>query len=264
MAATEAEIFKDEGTHPIVILKSYLSMFGPEALEWEPVVIKRSVEDRTQVNISRVAFLKLLSAIAVANHDRFWDSWQTFHTVCQGLNGKIPTVAHLDDHSIGEMMVAVDVANQIRRDLGPATNLPDYAEEVQRYIAAQLLDSGIWYAPEPLEFVNELISGVTQICDVCGNEESPKPDGLCSYCTDRYNCDSLMKLEPCPDLKKKYDGSQVRTVQKYPTAGVQKSLVDLLTGKRVAKETADDICAFKLATGVQMLLSHRAASGVKK
>ena len=87
MAATEAEIFKDEKTHPIVLLKSYLAMFGPEALEWGPAVIKRSVEDRTQSNISRAAFFKLMSAIAVANHDRFWDSWQTFHTICQGLNG---------------------------------------------------------------------------------------------------------------------------------------------------------------------------------
>ena len=261
MAATEAEIFKDEKTHPIVLLKSYLAMFGPEALEWEPAVIKQSVEDRTQANISRVALFKLLSAIAVANHDRFWDSWQTFHAVCQGLNGKIPSTSQVDDHSVGEMMVAVDIANQIRKELGPATNLPDYAEEVQRYIAAQLLDSGIWYVPEPLDFVNELISGVTQICDVCGNEESPKRDGLCSHCTDRYNADSLMKLEPCPDLKKKYDGSKVRTVQKYPTAGVQKALVDLLTGKRVARETTDDICAFKLVEGVRNLLFHRAAAG---
>jgi hypothetical protein len=265
MAATEAEIFKDEKTHPIVLLKSYLAMFGPEALEWEPAVIKQSVEDRTQANISRVALFKLLSAIAVANHDRFWDSWQTFHAVCQGLNGKIPSTSQVDDHSVGEMMVAVDIAKQIRRELGPATNLPDYAEEVQRYIAAQLLDSGIWYVPEPLDFVNELISGVTQICDVCGNEESPKRDGLCSHCTDRYNADSLMKLEPCPDLKKKYDGSKVRTVQKYPTAGVQKALlIALQKGPQSLKETQDGICAAKLYDAVEYLHQQRGLMGQDK
>jgi hypothetical protein len=118
-------------------------------------------------------------------------------------------------------------------------------------MAAQLHESGIWYVPEPLEFLNPLISKTTQVCGECGNEEEPKEDGLCSYCTDRYNTDSLLKMEPDEELRKKFDGSKVKVVVKLPTAGVQKSLVKALSvGGHVLKETADDICASKLLEAI--------------
>jgi len=258
MEVTDLQTFKDEKVHPLVLLRTYLRLFGPAALEWEPFVVKRSVEDRLKINISRVNYLKLLAAITVANHDNFWNSWETFHAVSQALAGKIPSVSHIDNQSVSDFMMAVDSANAIRQDLGSLGDLPDFSEEVRRYMAAQLHESGIWYVPEPLEFLNPLISKVTQICGECGNEEEPKEDGLCSYCTDRYNTDSLLKFEPDDELKKKFNGSKVKVVTKIPTAGVQKSLLRALSkGGEVLEETADDICAAKILDGFRDLEGYR-------
>jgi hypothetical protein len=254
MEATDLQLFKNEKTHPLLLLRSYLQLFGAGALEWEPFVVKRSVENRLKINVPRVVLLKLMAAIAVANHDQFWSSWETFHTVSQALVGKIPSVSHIDNQSVSDLMLAIDAANRIRLDLGTIGDVPEFSEEVRRYMAAQLHESGIWYAPEPLEFLNPLISKVTQVCDECGNEEEPKEDGLCSYCTDRYNTDSLLKMEPDEELKKKFDGSKVKVVTKLPTAGVQRALVRALSsGGGSLKETADDICASKLLEGIRDL-----------
>jgi hypothetical protein len=260
MVGTELQVFKNEKSHPLALLRSYLSLFGPAALEWEPFVIKRSVEDRLKFNIPRVVLMKLMAAITVANHDTFWESWETFHAVSQALVGKIPSVSHIDNQSVSDIMLAVDAATRIRMDLGSLGDVPLYSEEVRRYMAAQLHESGIWYVPEPLEFLNPLISKTTQVCGECGNEEEPKEDGLCSYCTDRYNTDSLLKMEPDEELRKKFDGSKVKVVVKLPTAGVQKSLVRALSvGGHVLKETADDICASKLLEAIGDLYEFTAS-----
>jgi hypothetical protein len=259
MVGTDIQVFKDEKSHPLSLLRGYLSLFGPRALEWEPFVVKRSVEDRLKLNIPRVVLMKLLAAISVANHDMFWKSWETFHTVSQALVGKIPSVSHIDNQSVSDLMLAVDAANRIRLDLGTLGDIPLFAEEVRRYMAAQLHESGIWYVPEPLEFLNPLISKTTQVCGECGNEEEPKEDGLCSYCTDRYNTDSLLKMEPDEGLRKKFNGSKVKIVTKLPTAGVQRTLVALLSKKNpTLLETADDICAVKLYEAVDALFRYTA------
>lgn len=256
MAGTE---FKTSTSHPLTLLRSYIRTFGSEALEWEPFVVKKALEKRLTFSLPRVNFLKLLAAISVANHDQFWSSWETFHTVSQALAGKIPSVSHIDNQSVSDLMIAVDAALRIRKDLGSMGDIPPFSEEVIRYMAAQLHESGIWYVPEPLEFLNPLISGVTQVCGECGNEEQPKEDGLCSYCTDRYNTDSLLKMEPDEELKKKFNGSKVKVTVKFPTAGVQKSLVRALTrGGETLRETEDDICAARILEGIRDLSAYTA------
>jgi hypothetical protein len=256
MAGTE---FKTSTSHPLTLLRSYIRTFGSEALEWEPFVVKKALEKRLTFSLPRVNFLKLLAAISVANHDQFWSSWETFHTVSQALAGKIPSVSHIDNQSVSDLMIAVDAALRIRKDLGSVGDIPPFSEEVIRYMAAQLHESGIWYVPEPLEFLNPLISGVTQVCGECGNEEQPKEDGLCSYCTDRYNTDSLLKMEPDEELKKKFNGSKVKVTVKFPTAGVQKSLVRALTrGGETLRETEDDICAARILEGIRDLSAYTA------
>lgn len=252
------DAFKDEQTHPLVLLRKYLSMFGLDALEWEPEVIKRSVEDETGSSIARVNFIKLMSAISVANHDAFWKDWQSFHFLCQGLNNLIPSAAVMHSHSVGQMMTAVDIANTIREDLGSITNTPSFTESVARYVAAQALEEGVWYLPEPLEFANKYCAGFMQKCERCENIEEEQEDGLCSYCTDRYNCDGLQKLDPCRDLKKVFDSTKVKPFTLYPYAGVSRRLTEALTKKDVVLgETQDDICASKLLTGLEYMSYRR-------
>ena len=251
-------IFKDEQAHPLVLLRKYLSMFGLDALEWEPEVVKRSVEDETGTSMARVNLMKLLAAITVANHDRFWEDWQTFHFLSQALNNLIPSSGSMQDQSIGQMMVAVDIANAIRQDLGSLTRVPEFSERVARYIAAQAQESGVWYLPAPLDFANRYAAGFMQECLRCGNEEEQQDDGLCSYCTQRYDLDSLQKMEPDERLAKKFDSSKVKPYVMYPYEKVSRRLTQALTRKNeVLGETPEDVCAARLLTGLEYMSYRR-------
>jgi|SaaInlStandDraft_5_1057022.scaffolds.fasta_scaffold00033_45 hypothetical protein len=259
MAATDLQLFRDEQAHPLVLLRACLRLFGAEVLEWEPTVVKRSIEDATEATVSRVNFVKILAALTVANRDNFWLEWETFHFLSQALNNNLPSAGAIQDQSVGQMMVAVDIAASIRKELGTLSEVPEFSDEVRRYIAAQLSEAGIWFVPEPLTFVNPLISGLTQVCGECDNEEEPQVDGLCSYCTDRYDADSLLKLEPDEELSKKYDGSKVRVIEKFKTLPVQKRLMDYLTKPAtVLRETQADICTAKIVTGLEYMMHRRA------
>jgi hypothetical protein len=203
--------------------------------------------------------MKLLASITVANHDMFWKDWQTFHFICQALNNLIPSAGAMHDHSVGQMMAAVDIANRIREDLGSVTTVPEFSERVARYIAAQAQEAGIWYLPAPLEFANRYAAGFMQECLRCGNEEDAQEDGLCSYCTERYDVDSLQKMEPNERLAKTFDASKVKPFISYPYADVSRRLTEALTKKdTVLGETPEDVCAVKLLTGLEYM-SHRRA-----
>jgi hypothetical protein len=96
-----------------------------------------------------------------------------------------------------------------------------------------------------------------QRCERCENEEDAQDDGLCSYCTERHSLDSLQKLEPDPELAKKWDASKVKRFTLYPYEGVSRRLTEVLTKKdAVLGETQDDICAARLLTGLEYM-SHR-------
>ena len=250
-------LFKDEQAHPLVLLRQYLRMFGRDSLEWAPAVIKTSVEDKTGTTIAKVNLLKLMAAISVANHDSFWKDWETFHLVSQALNNNIPSPGVVQDQTVGQLMVAVDMATQVREDLGAITAVPTFSEEVARYIAAQVLESCIWYLPEPLDFANKYAAGEMQKCRVCGNVEERQVDRLCSFCTDRYETDSLLKFEPSENLVERGQGKEVDLFDKYPADKVQARLADVLSKNIVLRETQVDICVAKLLTGVEYMKHRR-------
>ena len=60
-----------------------------------------------------------------------------------------------------------------------------FSEEVKRFIAAALLDSGQYFAPpDELWFVQHYLSGVEYRCPLCGNKAQilEEHDGVCDYC----------------------------------------------------------------------------------
>lgn len=254
-----SSLFKDEQAHPLVLLRKYLSMFGLEALEWEPEVIRRSIQDETGTTVAKINLMKLMAAISVANHDSFWRDWQSFHFLSQALNNNVPSAGELQNQSVGQLMVAVDIANAIRADLGAVSTTPEFSESVARYIAAQAQEAGVWYLPSPLDFANQYSAGFMQKCLRCENEEEEQADGLCSYCTERYNTDSLQKMEPDPSLAKKWDASKVVKFVKYPYAEVSNRLTEILTKKAgPLKETQNDICVGKLVVALEYMSYRRA------
>jgi len=250
-------IFKNEDTHPLSLLRKYLELFGVEALEWEPTVIRKAIEDSTGTSVAKINLNKLFAAISVANRDSFWRDWESFHFLSQCLNNNLPSLGQVQNQTIGQLMVAVDIANSIREDLQTLTETPSFSEEVARYVAAQALESGIWFLPPPLDFANKYACGDSQECRDCGNIEELQVDGLCSYCVDRYDTSSLLSFSPDPDRVSKGQGTNVVSFKKHPTAKVEKRLSEALTKDITLKETQVDICVAKLMVGIEYLRDKR-------
>jgi len=249
-------LFKDEQSHPLVLLRRYLSMFGLESLEWEPLVVKKSISDETGTSVARINLTKLLATLTVANRDTFWKDWETFHFLAQALNNNTPSLSTVQDLTVGQMMVAVDIATAIREDLSSLSSVPTFSEEVARFVAAQALESGVWYLPKPLDFANKYAVGDSQKCKVCGNVEERQVDGLCSFCTDRYSTDSLLKFEPSEELVRKGHGKEVTFFEKHPSDMVRKRFSEAMSKDVTLKETQVDVCVARLINGVDYM-NHR-------
>lgn len=228
-------------------------------MEWAPSVLRTTIEeDYDGVSIARVNLSKALAAGAVAARDEFWQDWETFHFLCQALNNNIPSHEELQEHTVGQMMVAVDIATRIRKSLGDLSHVPEFSEQVARYIAAQALNQGVWYLPAPLEFAGKYAAKRWYKCKDCGSEgEVVFEDELCDTCVDRYNTDSLKDWTPCKHLKKKGRGQNIIIFEKNPTARVKARFEKKITfPNTMLQETQEDICAARLLVAVQYM-SHR-------
>jgi len=247
-------LLKDEQAHPITLLKYLLGKYGPEALEWHPNVLRTTLERDSGSSVAKINLAKMMAAGAVANRDRFWKDWEVFHFICQALNNNRPVSGQLQQHTVGQMMVAVDIANQIRKELGHLSEVPQFSEEVAKYIAVHALDQSIWYLPEPLDFANKYSSGSEQRCRDCGNEEERQEDGLCSFCVDRYNTDSLERWTPDPKLVARGFGKNVELFEKHPVGRVEKRLREALASpNKILRENQVDICVSRLLVALEYL-----------
>jgi hypothetical protein len=248
-------LWKDEQAHPITLLRAVLKQYGPEAMDWEPEVFKPTLESDFKTSVARINLAKLWAVVALANRDKFWTDWQTFHFLAQALNNNVPVADHVQDLTIGQMMVAVEIANGVRDELRGLRPIPKFSEEVARFIAAQAALSGVWYLPAPLAFANHLASGQTFQCKDCGHEDDTGfEDGFCPVCVDTFNTDSLADFKPDAARVAKGFGKNVQVKVKHPTDAVEKRLFQAqVSQKQVLEENMVDICAAKLLVALNYL-----------
>jgi hypothetical protein len=250
-------LLTNEQAHPIALLHFLSSKYGVEWMEWSPSVLKQTLLKDFALNIARVNLAKALAAAAVATRDEFWTTWETFHFLCQGLNNNIPNHEDLQEHTVGQMMVAVDIASQIRKELGDLSHVPEFSEEVARYVAAHALNEGVWFLPEPLGFANKYTAKKWYRCRDCGTEgEDIFEDGICDVCVDRFDTNTLGSWTPNPQRVKRGWGKNIEYFEKNPTEKVRERLEKALTTDTTLQENQTDICVAKLLVALQYL-NHR-------
>lgn len=250
---------KDESLHPITIVKALVAKYGPECVDWEPVVIQKSMYE--DFGAAKINVYKALAGLTVLQNDKFWNDWHTFHFLTQAFNNLNPSASTIQELSVAQMMVAVDTANQLRKSLGKMSYSPVYSEEVSKFIASQALNQGVWFLPEPLDFASNYASKTMIVCQDCGNEEylDDEDDTICPICTGKYDATSLSSFSHDRKRVEKGFGTNTRIEVKYPTSGVQKILQDLLLSgpKNLDENNQDHICAARLYTSINYLFSRR-------
>lgn len=251
---------KDESLHTIQIVKTLLHKYTYECLDWEPVVIQKTLHDDFQA--AKINVYKALAGVALLQSDKFWSDWQTFHFLAQALNNLHPSSSTIQELSVSQLMVAVDTANLLRKELGSLSYTPVFSEEVSKFVASQAMNQGVWFLPAPLDFASPYASHTVIKCLDCGNEEYllDEEDSICGVCTGKYDLSSLASASHNEDRVKMGFGTNTKVITKHSTLGVEKVLQTLLSkgvNQDLNENNPDHVCAAKLYTAIRYFMQRR-------
>lgn len=246
-------LVEDEAGAPLPLMKALTAHYGVEWLGWSYDTLRMTLERELHVAVPARVLNRAMSMAAVALQDAFWLEWEHFHFLVQAINGDVPDALNHKELTVGQMMLAVRTAEQVRQELGRLSYTLPFSEEVSRYVAAQALHQSVWYLPAPLEFAAHHASGLRYRCKDCGNDsEVLFDDGLCDVCVHRFDTSSLGAWEPDPALVAKGWGRRIEFYEKNPTAAVRKRLAEVRARPNVTlQENPTDVCTARLVAALQ-------------
>lgn len=253
----DVELLKNEQTHPVKLATWLTEQFGVDWLGWGFLALTRTIEREVKVPPARLNMHKAMACAAVMKRDAFWEDWVQFHFLAQALNNNVPDPQTHHPLSVGQMMVAVDIATTLRGMLGSLSYTPEFSEEVARYVAAQSLTEGAWYLPPPLNFAAKHAEKPSYRCNDCGHEsEILFEDLLCDVCVNRFDTSSLGAWEADPKRVAAGWGRNTVRFSKNPVEGVKARLKAAQAGDQLT-ETRDDICAARIVAALNYLRFRR-------
>jgi hypothetical protein len=74
------EVYKDLEAPAIALLIVFISVFGAEALEWDPEVIRSEIDKTYSMSLNDMQLDKLNAAIEILTSDLFETNWNVFET----------------------------------------------------------------------------------------------------------------------------------------------------------------------------------------
>lgn len=250
ISANKADtLLKDEQAHPLILFIIMTQLFDVDWLTWTPSVLRKSIERTRSINPAKINIHKAMASAAVAKQESFWTEWEHFHFLTQALNNNVPDPQTHHPLTVAQMLSAATIAAEIRKSLKELTYVPEFSEEVLRYIAAQALNQNIWFLPAPLDAANKYTSGLRYKCNDCGNDdELVFDDKLCSVCIDRFNTESLGAWEPDAQLIAKGRGKNTTIYERNPISKVKARLEQwrLRPTSITLGENRVDVCVARL------------------
>lgn len=181
--------FSYHDAHPVALMMVLLEKFGSDWLLWERATLSSEILDTFKAtSVSEHNWEKIEAIRTLTRTVGFWSEWHIFEKVIQALNNNVPRFDIVQKCSMAQLMAGVDIANTIRSE--------QYGEEIQSYIAACSISSGVTYLPPPLDFAQVVLSEPKYHCNVCGNAGDDDLDGRCDFCTGRFLGDKPLNMKP--------------------------------------------------------------------
>ena len=172
--ALASDLLKREETHPVVLDK-ILTELWPSWVTQEPETTTTMLRSFTkQGAVNPVVRTKVNALKLIHSSEGPWEDWEQMQWVCQAFNDNIPDFANLYRPELGELFIAVETLNSLRKE--------PFSEEVARWMAACCLDLGLVFVPYPLDFLNKLLARVEYRCVRCGNIDLDEDNGKCDTC----------------------------------------------------------------------------------
>jgi len=181
---TVANIWRHHNAHPLVLLLMALDSYGGELFEWDPDVLKVTLQ-RDGKALSNSAWTKLLAARTLLTSPSPWRQWNAFHWVTLGLSGEAPNFIYLERPELGVIVAGFDLMRIV--DPHRLTS-----HDVDKFVAAAFIDAGSPFAPAPLGFADFELSSAHLECMKCRAEFRDDNDVRCPTCggTDLHRVES--------------------------------------------------------------------------
>lgn len=144
-------LFVHHDTHPVVFDLALLQKYQTDWFEWEAETLWKEIKEDFRVpSISDHAKAKIQAIKTLHINEWFWTKWEVFCWVTQALNNNIPDFQVLQKPSIAQLFNAIDTATMVRDD-------EEFSFELQGFVAAVMVEEGVFYAPRPVEFCQDEI-----------------------------------------------------------------------------------------------------------
>lgn len=142
-------VWTDENSYATVLLLCFIDTYGTEGLEWDPMTIRKEIEEDFNVKIPTRTFNKLMAGINIATTDQFYTSLPEFIDLCNILSGDVLDPRWFDPADPGEcawgITEALFISPPEREEENP------FAPDIVGYIAETIKAHGIQNPPDVLK-----------------------------------------------------------------------------------------------------------------
>lgn len=162
---TRRNLFVHHDTHPVVFDIALLQHYDTDWLMWDSSTLWKEIKEDFRVpSISDHSKAKIQAVRTIHINEWFWTKWEVFCWINQALNNNLPDFQVMQKPSIAQMLNAVDVATMIRDG-------EEFTAEIQMFVAAAVVEEGVFYAPEPIAFCQDEIVQLLEHLQVDGFQE---------------------------------------------------------------------------------------------
>ncbi len=82
-------VWLSDQSYATTLVICFIDTYGTEGLDWDPMTIRKEIEEDFSVKISNTAFNKLMAGINIVTTDQFYSSLPDFIDLCNILDGDI-------------------------------------------------------------------------------------------------------------------------------------------------------------------------------
>jgi hypothetical protein len=155
---TLRSIFHHPEAHPVILDLLLLRKYDADWLLWEPETLRLVIPRDFNTTLSEVNFHKLCAVKTLHLVDTFWQRWEVFLWCTMSLNGTLPDFEVLAPPTVAQLLVAVDVANQLRDDVS-------WSEEIKGFVKSVYKYENIFCPQPPADFIKLDTEGLIVDCE---------------------------------------------------------------------------------------------------
>lgn len=147
-------IWVHHDTHPVVFDVSLLKQYGTDWFVWEAETLWKEIKEDFHIpSISDHSKAKIQAIKTLHITEAFWERWEFFCWINQALNNNISDWLVLQKPSLAQLFNTADISSMVRQG-------EQFSVEVKGFMAAAVVDEGVFYTPHPIEFCQEEVTNL--------------------------------------------------------------------------------------------------------